>query len=97
MELALKIKSKFSGIPGLVSLISAILSLAYFNIEYLTKMNTSFSPFIFFIMVSVFSGIVGLFSKQSRLYASWGLGIGIFLAIHTVLMIFFTLGINYKP
>lgn len=97
MELAIKTKSRLEGIPGLFSIISAIIALAYFNIEYLTKMNTPFSPYIFFILVSVFSGIIGLFMKQNRLYAVWGLGIGVFLVIHTVLMIFFTLGINYKP
>lgn len=97
MELAMKIKSKVAGIPGLVSIISALLGLAYFNVEYLTKMNTSISPYVFFIMASVFSGIVGLFSKKSRLYAIWGLGIGIFLVVHLILMIFFSININYKP
>lgn len=53
MELAMKIKSKVAGIPGLVSIISALLGLAYFNVEYLTKMNTSISPYVFFIMASV--------------------------------------------
>ena len=97
MELAMKIKSKVACIPGLVSIISALLGLAYFNVEYLTKMNTSISPYVFFIMASVFSGIVGLFSKKSRLYAIWGLGIGIFLVVHLILMIFFSININYKP
>ena len=97
MELALIKRIKSANIPGTLSIFSAIVALLYFNIEYLTKISTPFSPYIFFILTSIFSGIIGLFMKKNRLYALWGLGIGIFLIIHTVLMIIFTLTINYKP
>ncbi|OCA87527.1 hypothetical protein A8F94_06570 [Bacillus sp. FJAT-27225] len=90
---------RISSIAGFLSFVSALIALFSLNIGLLLKANGFPDFFINTLpMAGLMLGIMGLFSsKQSRLYAYWGIGLCLFIFIFLGLMFGLAWTINSKP
>lgn len=101
MELEVKNNrsKKFKTFSGFLSFLIALISLAGLNASLLLKIEDF--PELFLVqlpLLGIFIGGIGILTKgKSKLYTWWGIGLSIFILLFTLLMIVFSLSINYKP
>ncbi|MBT2757930.1 hypothetical protein J7E71_18820 [Mesobacillus foraminis] len=101
MELEIKNNrsKKFKTFSGFLSFLLALISLAGLNATLLLK--TEGFPDLFLVQLptlGLFVGGVGLLTKRKKHLYTWcGIGLNTFILLFTLLMILFSLSINYKP
>ncbi|MDY8045034.1 hypothetical protein UY416_01835 [Paenibacillus polymyxa] len=101
MELALLKNKKgtlLHPITGMISFLCGIFSLVELNINYLFLSSFFLPQALYSIPVlGIFSGMVALFTRRSKMYAWWGIGLNIFVLLFSFVILILAWSINPKP